>query len=225
MSIYDDIVGAIPFDQLAGQLGISADQAQQAVSAVLPAILGGIGANAAEAGGADSLEAALRQHTGQLIDGGVDLSDVDTSDGEAIAGHIFGENQDAVADQLGALGVSGSGNLGGSLIRKLIPILAPIVLSYLAKQFQGRMGGSGAPSSGSDSSSGDAGGPLLPGASGGSGQGPGSLQDMLNDVLGGSAGTSSASQSSKDASSSTGAGGFDAGSIINILGGLLGGGR
>ncbi|MFP5391863.1 MAG: gluconate:H+ symporter, partial [Gammaproteobacteria bacterium] len=62
------------------------------------------------------------------------LSQVDTSDGEAIASHIFGDNQDQVVSALGGSGASG---LGGGLVKKLIPILAPIVMAYLAKRLGG----------------------------------------------------------------------------------------
>lgn len=260
MSIYDEITQAIPLDQLAAQLGVSPDEAQQAVNAVLPALVGGLDANAADPAGAGSLLNALGQHDGSLVDGGVDLSQVDTAQGEAIAGHIFGDNQGAVTDQLGAMQLSG-GNLGGSLVRKLIPILAPIVLSYLAKKLQERMGGAagsagsggstasdsagsaGSGSAGSAAGQGSAGGAVLPGASDSAGSGatsggPGSLQDMLNEVLGGaagSAGSAGAAGSAADGSTSSDGsvapsspaapgGGMDAGSIINILGGLLGGG-
>ena len=265
MSIYDEITQAIPLDQLAAQLGVSPDEAQQAVNAVLPALVGGLDANAADPAGAGSLLNALGQHDGSLVDGGVDLSQVDTAQGEAIAGHIFGDNQGAVTDQLGAMQLSG-GNLGGSLVRKLIPILAPIVLSYLAKKLQERMGGAagsagsggstasdsagsagsdsagsaGSDSAGSAAGQGPAGGAVLPGASDSAGSGatsggPGSLQDMLNEVLGGAAGSAGSAGAAADGSTSSDGsvapsspaapgGGMDAGSIINILGGLLGGG-
>ena len=74
-----------------------------------------------------------------LIDGGVQLDQVDTDDGDKIVSNIFGPNSDQVAHTLGgALGGSQSGGQG-DLIKRLLPILAPIVLSYLTK----RMGGGG----------------------------------------------------------------------------------
>ncbi|WP_354215340.1 DUF937 domain-containing protein [Arthrobacter sp. UYCo732] len=63
---------------------------------------------------------------------------VDTADGEKIVGHVFGGQQDYVAAQLA--GTSGLGGVGGDLIRKALPILAPIVMSYLAKRSSARAG-------------------------------------------------------------------------------------
>ena len=67
------------------------------------------------------------------MDGGVDLNQVDTDDGQKIVQNVFGPNTDQVAQTLGS-------NLGGGqsgLIQKLLPLLAPIVMSYLAKRLAG----------------------------------------------------------------------------------------
>ena len=75
-----------------------------------------------------------------LIDGGVDLDQVDTDDGEKIVGNIFGPNTDQVAQTLGG----NLGGQGGGLIKQLLPILAPIVLAYLSKRLMGAGSGGGA---------------------------------------------------------------------------------
>lgn len=173
MSAIDDIIAQLPVDQLAGQLGATPQEVEQAAATALPALLGGLQANAADPAGAASIEAALDQHSPDLVEGGVDLSQVDTADGAKIAAHIFGSNEDQVVQQLGGLG----GNSG--LVKKLIPILAPIVLSYLAK----RMG----------SGSGQGGGgivsavleEILKGASQGSGTRGTSAGSIIGDLLGG----------------------------------------
>lgn len=213
MSGLDDILRSLPMDQLARQLGTDEATAAQAASMALPALLGGLQANAADPSGATSLEQAIGQHDDGLLDAGVDLDRVDTADGEKISSHIFGDNQDQVIQ---ALGGAGGGNVSGQLIRKLLPLLAPIVLSYLAKQMQG--GGAGRSTGGGAST------PSLPTQTqggGGSAGGPGSLQDMLGQVLGGAAGGSAA-----EAGRESGSGQGSAGSILtDLLGGLLGGGR
>lgn len=134
MSELDDLAALLPIDQLAAQVGADPAEVQNAVGAVLPALLAGMSANAADPAGEASLAAALAQHSTDLTDGGIDLSQVDQADGAKIAAHIFGANTDQVIAQLGGTGGASSG-----LISKLLPILAPIVLSYLAK----RMGASG----------------------------------------------------------------------------------
>jgi hypothetical protein len=218
MSAVDDILGALPADQISQQVGASPDEVRTAAAAVLPALLGGLQANAGDPSGAGSILDALGQHHDDLLTGGADLSAIDEQDGTAIASHIFGAQEDEVVNRLGGLPAVGGSGAGGALVRKLLPILAPMVLSWLAnKVLKGggaAGGGTGGPSAGTSTS--------LPG--GGAGGAPGSLEDMLKDVLGGAvSGGAGPSGSSAGAEASAG---FDPGSIIgDVLGGILGGGR
>jgi hypothetical protein len=197
MSAVDEILSSVDLGQLAQQVGSDPAQVEQAARAALPALLGGLQANAADPAGAASLQEALGQHDGSLVDGGVDLSQVDTADGAQITQHIFGPNQDQVVNKLGGLG----GGVSRGLVSKLLPILAPIVLSWLAKQVFG--GGAHAP--------GGAQAPAGGAASGG-------LGGILGQVLGG------ATQGAQGGGA--GGAGVNTGSIISdVLGGLLGGGR
>jgi hypothetical protein len=157
MAAVDEILSTIPLDQLASRVGAQPGEVEDAVRAALPALLGGLEANAADPAGAASLTEALGQHDSALVEGGVDLDEVDEGDGQKIAHHIFGDNEEQVVSQLGGLGSASSG-----LIAKLIPLLAPIVLAWLTQQVTGsgraqqQQGGSG-----------------------------GGLQDILGQVLGG----------------------------------------
>ncbi len=238
MTAVDDILAALPVEQVAQQTGSSPDEVRTTAAAVLPALLGGLQANAGDDSGAGSLLQALGQHDPDLLAGGADLGQIDEHDGQVIASHIFGDQQDEVANRLGGLpGVGGSG-AGGALVNKLIPILAPMVLSWLANKVL-KGGASGGSTGGSGGGLGDVIGDVLGGrSSGSSGSGgsasrpggsssgaPGGLQDMLRDVLGGAAGGGSSSGSGSGAPSAS-PGGIDAGSIIkDVLGGILGGGR
>ncbi len=196
MSAVEDILADIPMDQLAAQLGVDEATAEQAARQAIPALLGGMQANAEDPAGARSLAGALGDHPSDLIDGGVSLDQVDANDGEKIVGNIFGPNQDQVAQTLG-------GNLGGQaggLIQRLLPILAPIVLAYLSKRLMGQRQGSGPD---------DPLGSILGGGATGSSN---PLNDLLSSMLGDGAAGGGSSQSS-------------GGSILDILGGLLGSGR
>ena len=177
MSSIDDILASIPINSLADQLGVDAATAESAVREALPALVGGMQANAADPEGAASLAGAIDSHSPKLVDGGVNLEDVDTGDGEKIVDHVFGENSGAVAQTLG-------GNLGGNsdLIKKLLPILAPIVLSYLSQRMRGS---ATAPAQGGGIE--DLLGSILGGLSGGQGQqsSGGGILDMLGGLLGG----------------------------------------
>lgn len=170
MSAVDEIMQQIPLSQLASQLGVDEETAGAAAQQAIPALLGGLNANAQDPAGAASIEGAISNHSASLIDGGVDLGQVDQGDGQKIVSNIFGGQTDGVTQTLGS-------NLGGGqsdLIKKLLPILAPIVMSYLAK----RLTGSG---SGTGGGVGDLLGSLLGGSSGGAG---GKLADMLGGLLG-----------------------------------------
>ncbi len=178
MSSIDDILANIPINSLADQLGVDPATAESAVRQALPALVGGMQANAADPQGAASLAGAVESHSPKLVDGGVNLDDIDTGDGEKIVSHVFGQNTDAVAQTLG-------GNLGGNsdLIQKLLPILAPIVLSYLSQRMRGGATQDDAPGGGLN----DLLGSILGGLSGrqGPSQGGGGIMDVLGGLLGG----------------------------------------
>jgi hypothetical protein len=205
MSAVDEILSQIPMDQLASQLGVDEASAEQAARQAVPALLGGMQANAQDPGGAASLARALGEHAGGDPFEGLDLDSVDVDDGEAIVGNVFGDNRDQVVNKLGGQG----GNQG--MMAKLLPLLAPLVLSWLAGKFSGGQAQAAPGGEGSGGGLGD----LLGGAAGGGlddllggGSGGGGLGDLLGGLLGGGGGSA--------------AGGSDIG---DLLGGLLGGGR
>jgi hypothetical protein len=176
VSAVDEILTDIPMDQLAALLGVDEATAEQATRQAIPALLGGMQANAEDPAGAASLAGALGDHPSDLIDGGVDLDQVDADDGEKIVGNVFGTNQDQVAQTLGG----NLGGQGGGLIKQLLPILAPIVLAYLSKRLMGQGQGGGG---GQNNPFGGATGSANP------------LNDMLNSMLGGGAAGGGAGQS------------------------------
>ena len=130
----NDLLSKLPIDRIAARLGEDPSQVRSAAEQVLPALLMGMGANAQDPAGRESLATALESHNPNLVEGDVDVEDIDTQDGAKIAHHVFGSNEDQVAHQLG--GIAG----GTGLVRALIPILAPLVMSWLA----GRMAQGGA---------------------------------------------------------------------------------
>jgi hypothetical protein len=115
VSALDDILGALPAEQISRQVGASPDEVRTAAAAVLPALLGGLQANAGDPSGADSIVQALGQHDDDLLTGGADLSAIDEQDGSAIASHIFGDQQDEVVNRLGGLPAVGGSGAGGDL--------------------------------------------------------------------------------------------------------------
>jgi hypothetical protein len=181
MTAVDDILAQIPLPALAAQLGVDEATAEAAARHTLPALLGGMEANARDPRGAESLSQALGQHDSRLVDGGVNLADVNTAEGQRIVSHVFGAQEDQVVSTLGGLGSLGSAG-GSGLVAKLLPLLAPIVMSYLAKKTAGATGTQGG--SGGLGGLGDILGNVLGGATGGSSAG-GGLGDILGNLLGG----------------------------------------
>ena len=133
-----------PLQQIADQLGTNPSQAQSAVSAALPMLLGALGRNAAQPQGAADLFGALqRDHVGRAAGSG-GLGDLlgsvlggmggggagGAADGASILGHILGGNQQRAEAGLGQ--ATGLGANAGQLLQ----ILAPIVMAFLAQRTQ-----------------------------------------------------------------------------------------
>jgi hypothetical protein len=178
-SDFDGLLDLIPIDDIAKKLGVPEDVAEAAVKQVIPAIIGGMAANAKDAGGAKSLEKALTKHASKAPSGKAKVSAIDTADGEKIVNNVFGAKKSqvvaAVAD------TSKSGDVTKELIAQLLPIVAPIVIAFVAKQFLGQKDAPAAEKPKAAPASSDGGiGDLLGGLLGSS-QG----QEIIGSVLGG----------------------------------------
>lgn len=235
MSDLDAILSQLPIDQIANALGTDPEQIRDAASKAIPALVGGMQANAAD-GGEESLANALQQHAGNTPES---LDDLDVADGSKIVNNVFGDNSDQVIQKLGGTTPGGS-----DLLKKLLPMLAPMVMAFLASKVLSG-GRSAAPATASAATTGgDGSGPVeVPGDLGGSGEastttadtGSGGLGDILGSVLGGGSSSGGASSSAGGlgdilgsvlgGSSSSGGASSSAGGLGDILGGLLGGGK
>lgn len=198
MAGLDELFNQIPTQEIASKLGVDEGEVNSAVRTLVPALVGGIQQNV-QADHIDSskLESDVAQQgTSGLLDGGVNVDQVDAKEGDQYVARIFGGNDsNAVAS---ALAGGGAGN--SDLIKKLLPILAPIVLAYIGKQLTKNSGSAESQTqSAGGGGLGDVLGSILGGAGGGGGNNP--LGSILGSVLGGNQG----------------------GAIGDILGGLLGG--
>lgn len=188
MDAVQEILASIPFDRLAAQVGTDPATAERMAGQLVPALIGGMSANADDHAGARSLANALNDHAGSsLIEGGVDLDRVDTADGDAIVHNVFGAQTPQVTQRLGSQLAGGN----SELVQKLLRYLAPIVLAYLARKLTEGRGGAGG-----GSILGDILGGLLGGGSHeqqGQQRSP-DLPDILRDMLGGVLGGGGARQ-------------------------------
>ncbi|MCU1417106.1 MAG: hypothetical protein JWP32_1280 [Schumannella sp.] len=132
MADLNALLDQIPVGDIARQLGIDEDVARAAVQQVLPGLVGGLAANANDAKGQTTLTNVLKHHNKGIAKS---VKEVDTEDGEKIVRNVFGPNTDAVATKLA--GASTKSDVTGDIIKQVLPIVAPIVLSWLASQFLG----------------------------------------------------------------------------------------
>jgi hypothetical protein len=202
MAGLDELFAQIPTQEIASKLGVDEGEVNSAIKTLVPALVGGIQQNVqAEDIDSSELESTVAQQgASSLLDGGVSVDQVDANEGDQFVARIFGGNDsDAVASAL-----AGTGAGAGGLIKKLLPILAPIVLAYIGKQLTQK---SAAPAGGAATQAqaapsgglGDVLGSILGGAGAGGGNNP--LGSILGSVLGGNQGNA----------------------IGEVLGGLLGG--
>lgn len=135
--------GNAALNQISQQVGAEPSAVGSVVQAALPAILSGLANNAATPDGAQSLNNALDQHhDGSILDnlgglgsmifgGGQEAPTPPQADGGGILGHIFGNSQGQVAQQ-----VSNQTGIGAGQVAQILMMLAPIVMGYLGQQKQ-----------------------------------------------------------------------------------------
>ncbi|MGV8970215.1 MAG: DUF937 domain-containing protein [Microbacteriaceae bacterium] len=131
MSEFDALLDLIPIGDIAKKIGIDENIAELAVKAAVPALVGGLASNAQTSEGEKALEGALKKHKGKTPS---TVDDIDTADGDKIVSHVFGSKKKevtaAVADK--------SGSATQEIIAQVLPIIAPIVMAWVASQFLGK---------------------------------------------------------------------------------------
>lgn len=214
--------------EIGRQFGLNEAQTRAAFEQLAPVVAAGIRRNNQTDGGLESLLRALQAgNHGRYADDASSLQfDRVADDGNAILGHVFGSKDVSrgVANQ--AADLSG---VGSAVLKKMLPVIAAIIMGQLAK----RMGGGGSAraqipgGSGQGGGLGDILGDILGGGQGGQaaprggsapGPGGGGLGDILGDILGGGQG----GQTAPRGGAGSGPGG---GGLGDILGDILGGGR
>jgi len=128
LDIVQQHLGPQELAQISQQLGTDPGTTQQAVDAALPALVGGMASTAQQPGGAAGIQQLLGSHGGLLGSLGSIISGGGASDG-GILGQVLGRHQPTVQD-----GVQQASGLGSDQTRKLLAILAPIVVAALAKR-------------------------------------------------------------------------------------------
>lgn len=198
MAGLDELLNQIPTQQIASRLGADEGEVNSAIQTLVPVLVGGLQQNAQDPDAASNIASAANNHaTSGLLDGGVSVDQVDEADGSKAISKIFGGND--TGQVASALAGGGAGN--SDLIKKLLPILAPIVLAYIGKQLSGGGQAAQPQTQAAGGGIGDILGSILGGGAAGGGGGDNPLGSILGSVLGGN----------------------KSGGLGDILGGLLGG--
>jgi hypothetical protein len=166
--------GGAPVRQMGARVGVDEDQAQSALEALLPMLAGAVNRNATQPGGLEALLGALSDgHHQRYLDDPSSLTDEATvEDGNAILGHLFGSKE--VSREVASRASAQTG-LGADVLKRMLPIVAAMLMGGLSK---GALGG------GQGGGSGGLGGVF----GGGQGGSQGGLGDVLGSVLGGAKG-------------------------------------
>lgn len=117
---------------IADNTGESPSTVKQIVKSGLPLVLGQLGQNTTTESGASSLNSALDQHQGGVLEalGGLfGDSKGANNDGLSILGNIFGNSSDDAASH-----VTKKTGVDTATVMKVLSFIAPLVLAYLAQK-------------------------------------------------------------------------------------------
>lgn len=118
-------------NQVAGQFGLDQNQAQSAIGALLPALMGGVQRNTQQEGGLESLLGALSGgNHGHYLDDPSSLAGA-TDDGNGILGHLLGSKD--VSRAVAAQAAQQTG-IDSSILKQMLPIVASLAMGALSKQ-------------------------------------------------------------------------------------------
>lgn len=131
-------------NQISQNVGADSSLVNSAIQMALPALINGLASNASTPDGAESLNNTLDQHhsdggvlgnlgglASMIFGGGQETAPPPQADAGGILGHILGNSQGHVAQD-----VSNKTGLGIGQVAQILMFLAPIVMGYLGKQKQ-----------------------------------------------------------------------------------------
>jgi hypothetical protein len=134
MNLLDSIVsspGALR--QLGQSVGLSESQTQSALKALLPALSSGLKKNTAQPAGLENLLSALNQGNHQkYLEQPEQVKDAQAvAEGNGILGHLLGNKETSrrVAER-----ASQQTGIGGDVLKRLLPLVATMVMGALSKQ-------------------------------------------------------------------------------------------
>lgn len=134
-------LGPQEIEQIGQQLGTDPAATRQAIDAALPGLVGGMASTAQQPEGASQIQSLMGSHGGVL--GNLSAMISGGGVGGGVLGSILGRHQPDVEQ-----GVQQASGLQSDKVKKLLMILAPIVLSALARRSMGTGSAAGQPDAG-----------------------------------------------------------------------------
>jgi len=124
--------GGNTVNQLSNQFGLDGNQTNSALAQLIPMLAGGVKKNV-QKDGLDSLISALNAgNHSQYLDNPSQLENSSTvSDGNAILGHLLGSKD--VSRQVAGHAAQNTG-IDSSILKKMLPIVATMVMGGMSKQ-------------------------------------------------------------------------------------------
>ncbi|MGH2664812.1 DUF937 domain-containing protein [Flavobacterium sp.] len=132
MDLLDSDLGKQIISGVGQQVGTSEGETSSVLSSALPALVGAMQNNAATPDGQSGLLGALLggKHDGSILDNlSGFITGGDHSDGGSILGHVLGNNQGNVENE-----VSQNTGVSSDKVAMIMKIAAPILMGYLAKR-------------------------------------------------------------------------------------------
>ncbi|MEM7466447.1 MAG: DUF937 domain-containing protein [Pseudomonadota bacterium] len=126
--------------QLAKQFGLDANQASSVLNQLVPALSAGVKRNTSQQSGLDGLIGALTKgnHQRYLDDASHVSQQATVDDGNKILGHLFGSKD--VSRQVATRAAEQTG-VSSSVLKKMLPVVATMVMGGLSKQSNSGAGG------------------------------------------------------------------------------------
>jgi len=132
-----DPQGSPALKQLTSGFGINEDDARNALGALVPALARGMQKNLSRQSGLEELLGALTtgQHQRYVDQPGSSASQQATGEGNAILGHLLGSKD--VSRRVASHAAAQTG-LDAGLLRKMLPVIATLVMGSVSKQAEAR---------------------------------------------------------------------------------------
>ena len=108
---------------------MSPEQAKKSVSMAMPVLMGAMAKNASNGKGAESLNNALDQHDGNVLDNLDIASLLHSEDGKKIVGHLLGSKR-----QIAEKAIAKEAGVNTDQISKILKIVGPILMGAISKE-------------------------------------------------------------------------------------------